>query len=280
MSKKAMKAKPSAHLESDDHLGMSVVVKCTGADLISIDELNNFQGKLKKLSDESYQRLKSSILELGFSFPISAWKNRNKTFILDAHQRVDTLMRMRAEGYVIPELPVVWIEAADEKEAAKKILAATSQYGEIQVDGLYSFMERFDLNMDEVETAFNFPEVDFDSFRMSYFHEPLPVIDDSKPDYGQPKVIIRPAQSPDSPPVVLGQTVVDARKEWASGMPEFVQEDKGPFRSIIIHFFDQEGVDDFAKLIKQNITDRTKMTWYPQMVIEKVAHKRYSGEEE
>lgn len=50
--------------------------------------------------------------------------------------------------------------------------------------------------------------------------------------------------------------------EWR-GMPEFNQPDNGAFRQIIISFDDQEGVDKFAALIKQNITNKTKSVWYP-----------------
>lgn len=50
--------------------------------------------------------------------------------------------------------------------------------------------------------------------------------------------------------------------EWR-GMPEFNQPDNGAFRQIIISFDDQAGVDKFASLIKQNITDKTKSVWFP-----------------
>lgn len=50
--------------------------------------------------------------------------------------------------------------------------------------------------------------------------------------------------------------------EWR-GMPEFNQPDNGAFRQIIISFDDQAGVDQFAALVKQNITNKTKSIWYP-----------------
>lgn len=153
---------------SDDNLGKEIEIKCQGSDVIAIDELTAFQGNLKKLSESSYKRLKHSILTLGFSFPVSAWKYRNKVMILDAHQRVSALLRMREEGFVIPKLPVVWIEAKDQQEAARKVLAATSQYGEIQTDGLSRFMEEFKLEIPEIEESFRFPEINFDAFGENY----------------------------------------------------------------------------------------------------------------
>ncbi len=253
---------------SDDHLGKEIQIKCKGADLIEMDELLAFQGNLKSLSEEAYQSLKASILELGFSFPVSAWKNRNKILILDAHQRITALQRMRDEGYIVPKLPVVWVEAENETQAAKKVLAATSQYGEIQVDGLYNFMERFKLDIEEVKETFTFPEIDFESFKLTFYHNIENVVGIESPE-PQPITILR-HNNP------LASSLPE--EEW-KGMPEFTQDDKGPFRTVIIHFFDQVGIDEFATLIKQKITDKTRMCWYPEIIIEKAADKRYGNHE-
>jgi len=55
----------------------------------------------------------------------------------------------------------------------------------------------------------------------------------------------------------------DPLKEW-KGMPEFEQPEAGPFRTLRVHFKDQAAVDAFAKLIGQNLTDKTKWVWYPE----------------
>lgn len=66
----------------------------------------------------------------------------------------------------------------------------------------------------------------------------------------------------------------DALAEW-EGMPEFKQEDKTAYRSIHIHFACQDHVDQFAELIEQKITDKTRMVWFPNIVIETYADKSY-----
>lgn len=48
-----------------------------------------------------------------------------------------------------------------------------------------------------------------------------------------------------------------------SGMPEFDQPDVSGFRHILVHFHDQAGVDAFAVLTGQNISDKTKFIWFP-----------------
>jgi hypothetical protein len=54
----------------------------------------------------------------------------------------------------------------------------------------------------------------------------------------------------------------DPNSEW-QGMPEFEQQNEMPFRSIVVHFKDQQSVDKFAKLVKQPFTDKTKSIWHP-----------------
>lgn len=150
----------------------TIRIACEGAALIDINDLSDFQGTLKTLNGEAYNRLRMSIIELGFSFPIHAWKTKDKTYILDAHQRVATLKRMRDDdGYEIPPLPVVWIEAANKKEAAKKLLAATSQYGEVTYSGLDEFIKTYDLEVAKLDTSFQFPEINIKRFEQTFYPE-------------------------------------------------------------------------------------------------------------
>lgn len=51
------------------------------------------------------------------------------------------------------------------------------------------------------------------------------------------------------------------------GMPEFGQDDLGAYKSLVVHFPNQDEVDRFADLIKQKITEKTKFIWFPQLEI-------------
>ena len=158
--------------DSDETLNKRIRISCKGAENISIDELTEFQGNLKTLPEDRYQKLRSSILKHGYSFPANVWKFKNKKYIIDAHQRVLTLKRMRdEEGFVIPKIPVNYIDASTKKEAAEKVLAATSQFGEMSGDGLHAFMEEYKLELDVVTSSFNFPEISFAGFRNEFFGE-------------------------------------------------------------------------------------------------------------
>ena len=47
-------------------------------------------------------------------------------------------------------------------------------------------------------------------------------------------------------------------------MPEFQQADKAAQRQIIVSFDDDEQVREFAKLIGQTITKKTKSVWFKE----------------
>jgi DNA modification methylase len=159
----------------------AVQIACQGAATISIEKVEPFQGELKSLSAENYERLKKSILDLGFSFPLHIWRNKGHHYCVDGHQRDRVLLKMQEEGYSIPPIPVVWVEAKSEKEAKLKILAATSQYGTIETDGLYQFMAEANIAMPDLESAFSFPEIDFKQFSDEFFTDPASDKDDEVP---------------------------------------------------------------------------------------------------
>lgn len=68
---------------------------------------------------------------------------------------------------------------------------------------------------------------------------------------------------------------IDPDNEW-EGMPEFNQDDATAYRQIKVSFKSEEDVQKFAKLIKQDITEKTKALWYPEAQKAKNTDKRYA----
>ena len=67
--------------------------------------------------------------------------------------------------------------------------------------------------------------------------------------------------------------------EWQD-MPEFVQKNLQPFKSIYVHFESKEDMKAFAKLVNQKIGIKTKFIWYPKAKYESILSKRYIDLEE
>lgn len=54
-------------------------------------------------------------------------------------------------------------------------------------------------------------------------------------------------------------------EEHWNDMPEFHQEDLTSYRKIIVHFRNDEDVEEFAKLVDQKITPKLPSLWFPKM---------------
>lgn len=123
------------------------------------------QGDLKSLSKEDYERLKHEIITDGFSFPFAVWEDGPTIYIIDGHQRKTTLERMKSEGYELPtEFPVGFIKAKSVEQAKHKLLAAASQYGKVQEDGLMAFLKGVSFPHEELVKSFRLPEIDIHDF--------------------------------------------------------------------------------------------------------------------
>jgi hypothetical protein len=60
-------------------------------------------------------------------------------------------------------------------------------------------------------------------------------------------------------------------------MPEFVQKDLEPWKSIYVHFENRKDMDAFAKLVGQQINLTTKFIWYPEATVSRYVrnNRRY-----
>lgn len=143
-------------------MGKIVKITSKGADFAPIDEFVWFQGDLKTLPDENYIKLKKLILKLGFSEPIAVWFNdKDEKCILNGHQRLLTLKKMRDEGYQIPFIPYSVVEAKDESEAKQKVLSLASDFGVISEQGLVNFAATSKIELGSIREQFAFP-IDFE----------------------------------------------------------------------------------------------------------------------
>lgn len=80
----------------------------------------------------------------------------------------------------------------------------------------------------------------------------------------------------------LEQISADDDHDWEEhwvGMPEFDQEDNPPYKKIFLNFRNEEDYKAFAKLIGQNLTEKTKSIWYPKLDVDDNMLKRWIEEE-
>lgn len=194
-------------------MGKKVIeIACRGAGALELEEYTALQGKLKSLDVVDYERLRDLIIDLGFSDPIAIWKQKSKYYMLNGHQRVAVIRRMvEKEGWECPPLPFCLIEAPNLKVAKDKLLALSTQFGRIEGDGLYNFLQGQESSAEELMKKYRFADFSMRDFIDSYLLDPTPVRDgaadgpsslspnhpDATPSFPDQML----AESPPSPPV-------------------------------------------------------------------------------
>jgi len=64
-------------------------------------------------------------------------------------------------------------------------------------------------------------------------------------------------------------------KKYWKGMPTFDQNDNPPWKQIYVNFRNKEDYEEFAKLVEQDLTDKSKSIWYPKLDIEENSLHRW-----
>ena len=142
----------------------TIQIKCETKDYLKLEDMTVMQGNLKLREDADYEKIKKSILTYSFSFPFFIWKSGKTNYLIDGTGRFNCLLKMQnEEGYLIPELPVVYIQCKNKTEAKQKLLRLNSQYGKMTRESVLEFAEDIDLNFDEIalpDTTIDFTDAE------------------------------------------------------------------------------------------------------------------------
>jgi len=145
-----------------------IKVHCEAAATISLDELLDFQGELKILTDDDFKKFRRLILKHGITAAVYVWRQTNgKTskvtnYMLDGHQRLKVLKALRGEGYKIPEVPVAYIDAPTREVAKEILLSHVSSYGKVTREGLDMYMLDAGLEIEDMADMISIGNMSFD----------------------------------------------------------------------------------------------------------------------
>ena len=113
---------------------------------MSLDDMNWFPSKLKKHSDLEIQRIRDSIIEDGFLFPIAIGKVGIKNYIIDGECTYNALQQLKYEGFEIPEIPIYYVRC-NEETIKKMILIGTSTNHCITETSLKEFVKDTEIDL-------------------------------------------------------------------------------------------------------------------------------------
>lgn len=133
------------------NLGNMVKISCECKDTLKLGELTEFQGELKSRTDEEIDKIVRSIKKHGFSFPFFVWKHDGVNNVLDGHGRLLALHKLDELGFLVPPLPVVYVDCKDEQAARDLLLRLNSHYGTMTKESVLEFIGDFEIDVSDLE---------------------------------------------------------------------------------------------------------------------------------
>lgn len=119
------------------------------------------QDNFKEWSPNGDKKLIESILKYQFIAPFMVWENEGNIYCLDGRHRYLDLIEIEKTGISIPvNLPATFIECSSIREAAELVLVYSSAYAKITQQGLYDFVQNFDLDFPDLQMILSIPEFD------------------------------------------------------------------------------------------------------------------------
>ena len=127
-----------------------VSVKCSAPDRLPLNALSQFNERLKTRTTSDVKALANDIAKNGFHCPFFVWKSGNENKILDGNGRYLALSYLQEQGYVLPCLPVVFVEADDERQARLKVLELNNINGQFSLEQFIEYTKVLNLDYSEV----------------------------------------------------------------------------------------------------------------------------------
>ena len=132
-------------------LNKAIKVSCDCKDTLKLSELTEFQGGLKERTDDDVDKIVRSIKKYGIAFPMFVWKDGGKNMLIDGHGRYKALHRLDDLGFLVPPLPVVYVDCKNEQGARDLLLRLNSHYGKMTKESVLEFIGDFEIDVSDLE---------------------------------------------------------------------------------------------------------------------------------
>jgi hypothetical protein len=126
----------------------------------------------KELTNESFDKLKYSIMNNNFLESFKVWENEGNIYCLDGFHRVKILNILESEGFLIPDsFNADFIDCHDKKDAAKLVTIYSSIYASVTQEGFYEFLNDYNLNFEDLKLEIDIPKIDLEKFNDSFIED-------------------------------------------------------------------------------------------------------------
>ena len=131
---------------------MKLRITCETGQSVPLNLLNTIQGEMKEISPKAIEKLLNSFESNGFCDPFGVWDDNGRKVLLSGNQRLKALQRAKELGWELPQFfPAFEVKAESEKEAAEKLLAMASSYGDVNPEKVESFCNEFEVDFEKTK---------------------------------------------------------------------------------------------------------------------------------
>ena len=208
----------------------------------------------RTITPAEFEKLKNSIARYGHLQVLVV--NKRNNHVVGGNQTLKALTEL---GYKKVDCKIVDLNDEDEKalNIALNRIEGKWEYGQLGTILAEIKTSPVDIKftgMDDIEIK-NLSNLNIETTKINYSGD-----NDAPPE-------IKPGTGPQAP--------TNNGKDEYSNMPEFKQNDETGVQSILVHFRTREDVEEFAELIGQEITEKTKYIWHPKLVRHSYTEKTY-----
>lgn len=146
----------------------SRVLKIEDIDWSSLKFIQN--DNLKEINSEAKAALKKSVIENNFVQPFYVWQDEDVYYCLDGKHRVDVLRELKHQDAIsVPDkLPAIFIDCKNKNEAAELVLIYSSFYAKTTQQGLFDFIQMYDINYEDIRNKMHLPEMSMDRYEQKF----------------------------------------------------------------------------------------------------------------
>jgi hypothetical protein len=133
----------------------TILISCDTRDALDWHIIKPLQGNYKKRTPEQVDKLCRLIIKRGIRFPSFITKIGDDVWAIDTHGRLLAYGELEKQEYIIPPVPVVYVNSKDKKEAKQLLLECDSRYGTANQEGFEQFTEDLDISAFDGEAEMN-----------------------------------------------------------------------------------------------------------------------------
>lgn len=123
----------------------------------------------KEWFPEADEKLRQSLVKFQFIDPFKVWQDGDTIYCLDGKHRFLDLMHLVENGHNVPDLlPATFIDCYNINEAAELVLVYSSAYAKITQDGLFDFVNKFSIELPDLNDAINIPEFSMQRYEQKF----------------------------------------------------------------------------------------------------------------